>query len=69
MDISKWNSIMKSFQNLMGWDKGTSEMIVTKRLSFGNKGIEDISGREEKILVHILRKRYRDIKEMSKDKK
>jgi hypothetical protein len=53
----------------MGWDKGTSEMIVTKRLSFGNKGIEDISGREEKILVHILRKRYRDIKEMSKDKK
>tara|TARA_R100000808_G_C2133149_1_gene141952 strand:+ start:1136 stop:1345 length:210 start_codon:yes stop_codon:yes gene_type:complete len=69
MDISKWNNIMESFQDLMGWNEGITEVIVTKRLSFGTKGIEDISGREEKILVHILRKRYREIKEMSEAKK
>ena len=61
MDISKWNSIMKSFQDLMGYQSGINEVLVTKRLSrVGFKDIETISGREEKYLVHILRKRYRE---------
>ena len=68
MDIPKWNNIMESFQDLMGWDKGTTEVVVTKRLSFGRKEIEDISGREEKILVHILRKRYKEVLRMQKSK-
>jgi hypothetical protein len=46
---------------------------VTKRLSaIGFKDIETISGREEKYLVHILRKRYREILddiERNKDKR
>ena len=61
MDISKWNNIMKSFQDLMGWDKGMTEVIFTKRLALDKKPIEEIIGREENILVHILRKRYREI--------
>tara|TARA_R110002073_G_scaffold38874_2_gene111323 strand:- start:25 stop:252 length:228 start_codon:yes stop_codon:yes gene_type:complete len=62
MDISNWNSIMNSFQELLGYDKGITEVLVTKRLSkLGRKSIVDISGREEKYLVHILRKRYREI--------
>lgn len=62
MDISNWNSIMNSFQELLGYDKGITEVLVTKRLSkIGRKSIVDISGREEKYLVHILRKRYREI--------
>jgi hypothetical protein len=62
MDISKWNAIMKSFQDLMGYKPGTTEVLVTKRFSkIGFKDIETISGREEKYLVHILRKRYREI--------
>ena len=52
---------MESFQDLMGWNKGMTEVIVTKRLAFGKKDIPEISGREEKHLVHILRKRYREI--------
>tara|TARA_R100000234_G_scaffold7740_1_gene4971 strand:+ start:494 stop:748 length:255 start_codon:yes stop_codon:yes gene_type:complete len=72
MDISKWNAIMKSFQDLMGYQKGINEVLVTKRLSaIGFKDIETISGREEKYLVHILRKRYREILddiERNKDK-
>ena len=68
MDIPKWNNIMKSFQDLMGWNKGMTEVIVTKRLVFGKKGIEEIIGREEKALVHILRKRYREINEIEKRK-
>jgi len=73
MDISKWNAIMESFQNLMGYQKGITEVLVTKRLSaVGFKDIEKISGREEKYLVHILRKRYREILddiERNKDKR
>ena len=73
MDISKWNAIMKSFQDLMGYQKGINEVLVTKRLSaIGFKDIETISGREEKYLVHILRKRYREILddiERNKDKR
>jgi hypothetical protein len=72
MDISKWNAIMKSFQDLMGYQPGINEVLVTKRLSaLGFKDIEKISGREEKYLVHILRKRYREILddiERNKDK-
>jgi hypothetical protein len=73
MDISNWNSIMNSFQELLGYDKGITEVLVTKRLSkLGRKSIVDISGREEKYLVHILRKRYREIlndKKRSDDKR
>tara|TARA_R100001163_G_scaffold62665_1_gene53664 strand:- start:298 stop:552 length:255 start_codon:yes stop_codon:yes gene_type:complete len=73
MDISKWNAIMKSFQDLMGYQKGINEVLVTKRLSaIGFRDIETISGREEKYLVHILRKRYREILddiERNKDKR
>ena len=70
MEIPKWNNIMKSFQNLMGWDKGMTEVLVTKRFSkLGFKPIEKISGREEKYLVHILRKRYREINEIEKQRK
>jgi hypothetical protein len=62
MDISKWNSIMSSFQELLGYDKGIREVLITKRLSkIRRKSIVDISGREEKYLVHVLRKRYREI--------
>ena len=62
MDISKWNQIMKSFQDLMGYDKGTQEVIILKRLSFGlDKGVEEIDLREEKIFVHLLRNTYREI--------
>tara|TARA_R100000458_G_C8106274_1_gene130920 strand:+ start:288 stop:512 length:225 start_codon:yes stop_codon:yes gene_type:complete len=68
MEISRWNNIMKSFQDLMGWNKGITEVIVTKRLAFGKKGIEEIVGREEKYLVHILRKRYREINEQIMDR-
>jgi len=73
MEIGKWNSIMESFQKLMGYQKGITEVLVTKRLSrIGFKDIEIISGREEKYLVHILRKRYREILddiERNKDKR
>ncbi len=69
MDISKWNAIMKSFQDLMGYQPGINEVLVTKRLSaIGFKDIEKISGREEKYLVHILRKRYREISDDIKRK-
>ena len=52
---------MDTFQKLLGWDKGITEVIVTKRLSnIGRKSIIDLNDREEKYLVHILRKRYKE---------
>lgn len=70
MDISKWNNIMSSFQELLGYQKGITEVLVTKRLSrIGRKSIPDINEREEKYLVHILRKRYREISENEQTKK
>jgi len=53
---------MKSFQDLMGYEKGTREVVIMKRLSFGvDKGVEEIDAREEKVFVHLLRKTYREI--------
>jgi hypothetical protein len=62
MDISKWNYIMDSFQNILGYEKGTTEVLITKRFSvIGQKDINTLNERETKYLVHILRKRYREI--------
>tara|TARA_R110002051_G_scaffold320168_1_gene405132 strand:+ start:682 stop:918 length:237 start_codon:yes stop_codon:yes gene_type:complete len=62
MDISKWNYIMESFQNILGYEKGTTEVLITKRFSvIGQKDINTLNERETKYLVHILRKRYREI--------
>lgn len=69
MDIPKWNSIMSSFQELLGYNKGTTEVLVTKGFSkLRDKSIPDISEREERYLVHILRKRYREISDNEKYK-
>ena len=58
---------MSSFQELMGYNNGTTEVVITKRLSkVGRKSIVDISGREETYLGHILRKRYREISKEQK---
>tara|TARA_R100000231_G_scaffold63829_1_gene51736 strand:- start:203 stop:430 length:228 start_codon:yes stop_codon:yes gene_type:complete len=68
MKISTWNRIMKSFEDLMGYDKGQREVVILKRWHFGDKEIDDIGEREEKLLVHLLRLRYKEIvDEKSKD--
>ena len=62
MDISKWNYIMDSFQKILGYDKGTTEVLITKRFSIiGGKDINTLNDRETKYLTHILRKRYKEI--------
>ena len=62
MNISKWNSIMKSFQDLVGYQKGINEVLVAKRFSkIGFKDIETLDERESKYLTYVLRKRYREI--------
>jgi len=59
---------MKSFEDLMGYDKGQREVVILKRWHLGDKEIDDIGEREEKLLVHLLRIRYKEIvDEKSKD--
>jgi len=70
MDISKWNSIMKSFQDIVGYKKGMTEVLVTKRFSkIGFKDIESLDERETKYLTYVLRKRYREILDEQNRKK
>ena len=52
---------MKSFEDLMGYDKGQREVVILKRWHLGDKEIDDIGEREEKLLVHLLRIRYKEI--------
>lgn len=69
MDISKWNYIMKSFQDILGYNKGTTEVLITKRFSaIGQKDINILNDRESKYLTHILRKRYKEISDDEKQR-
>ena len=57
---------MKSFQDLLGFKRGTTEVVVPKNLALGNKDIQDINSREEKILTFMLRKLYIQYKDREK---
>jgi len=70
VDISKWNYIMKSFQDMLGYDKGTTEVLITKRFSkIGFKDIESLDERETNYLTYVLRKKYREILDEQNRKK
>jgi hypothetical protein len=55
----------------MGYEKGQREVVILKRWNLGDKEIEEINGREEKLLVHLLRLRYKEVlnEQSRKDKK
>lgn len=54
---------MEEFQNLVGWYNGIDEVIDIKRKLFPGVDIRTITGRGEKLLVHVLRKRYKELLE------
>ena len=58
MDISKWNKAMESFQELLGWEKGMDIMVDIKRTAYGKKSILDIESKDERRLMHRLRRAY-----------
>ena len=58
MDISKWNKAMESFQELLGWEKGMDIMVDIKRTAYGKKSILDIENKDERRLMHRLRRAY-----------
>ena len=68
MTISKWNKIMKTFQSLMGWDKGMNEVLYCKRRMFPGVQIYELSDRQDKVLTHVLRKSYKTIENRKKGK-
>ena len=63
MEIARWNKIMEEFQNLVGWHNGIDEVIDIKKKLFPGIDIRTITGRGEKLLVHVLRKRYKELLE------
>ncbi len=63
MMVEKWVEIEAMFTDLMGHDKGIGAMVDIKRDVAPNKPIYDLSKREDDILIHRLRKRYRIYKD------
>jgi hypothetical protein len=63
VDISKWNKAMESFQKLLGWKKGMDIMVDIKRTAYGKKSILDIEGKDERRLIHRLRRAYDRVKQ------
>ena len=58
MDISKWNKVMESFQKLLGWDDGMNMMTEIRRNAYGKMSILDIESKDERRLMHRLRRAY-----------
>ena len=54
---------MKYFEDLIGYEKGQREVVILKRWHFGDKEIDDIGEREEKLLVHLLRIKYKELQD------
>lgn len=63
MKVEKWVEIEERMANLMGWKKALDEMVDAKREVSPGTAIYDLSRREDKILLHKLRKRYERFKE------
>ena len=49
--------------SLMGWKRGIDEMVEAKIEVAPGTPIYELSGREDKILLHKLRKRYQNYRE------
>ncbi len=49
--------------SLMGWKRGIDEMVEAKIEVSPGTPIYELSGREDKILLHKLRKRYQNYRE------
>ena len=58
MNIGKWNKAMEAFQELLGWEKGMDVVVDIKRIACGKKSILDIEGKDERRLMHRLRRAY-----------
>ncbi len=62
MMIEKWVEIEGMFTELMGHNKGIGAMVDIKRDVAPKKPICDLSKREDDIILHRLRKKYRSYK-------
>ena len=66
MKVEKWIEIEELYTNLMGYSKGIGAMVDIKRGVAPKKPLYDLSKREDDILMHRLRKRYRSYKDSRK---
>ncbi len=62
MKIETWNEIMDKMCDLMGYDKGIEACVDAKREIRPGTPIYELSQREDKYLLHKLRKRYNNYK-------
>lgn len=59
MKVEKWIEIEELYTDLMGHNKGIGAMVDIKRDVAPKKPLYELSKREDDIIMHRLRKRYR----------
>lgn len=62
MKIETWNEIMDKMCDLMGYDKGIEACVDAKREIKPSTPIYELSKRDDKYLIHKLRKTYTSYK-------
>mgnify|MGYP003122296515 FL=1 len=53
--------------SMMGWKRGIDEMVDIKREVAPKKPIDELSPREDKLLLYKLRQRYEGYREYKKE--
>jgi|TARA_R100001530_G_scaffold47170_1_gene35453 uncharacterized protein with PIN domain len=60
MKVEKWIELEEIFTELMGHSKGIDTMVDEKRDVAPKKPICDLSEKEDNILIHRLREKYKN---------
>ena len=62
MTVERWNKIMDSFVELLGFDEGVQTAVDIKNNMFIDKSIYELNHKEDRRLIYRLRRLYENIK-------
>ena len=69
MTIERWNKIMDSFIDLLGFDEGVQVTVDTKNGIFTEQYVYELDYKEDRRLIYRLRRLYENIKTEKEDTK
>ena len=69
MTVERWNKIMDSFVDLLGFDEGVQEVVDTKNNMFADRFIYELNYKEDRRLTYGLRRLYENLKHNRKESK
>ena len=69
MTIERWNKIMDSFIDLLGFDEGVQVTVDTKNGMFAEQRVYELDYKEDRRLIYRLRRLYENLKTEKEDTK